>query len=248
MLEDYEVRQRVSEHRAIKEQIYGELARVGQALASPQRLELLDLLAQGARTVEELADEAALSIANASRHLRLLYAARLVETRRAGQHIYYRLADPTVFDLWRALRETGARRLPEVERLEQAISRGDALRPVSRDELRALLASGQALALDVRPAVEYLQGHIAGARSIPIEELERRLGELPQGQTIVAYCRGPYCFFAGEAAELLSAHGYHARRLEDGYPEWRASALPVEATAANPPAPARQAGQTEREQ
>jgi len=226
----------VEEHRAFKDQVYGELARVGKALASPQRLELLDLLAQGARSVEELASEASLSVANASRHLGLLHAARLVETRRTGLRVYYRLADPSVYALWRSLREVGAQRLAEVERLEQLMAtllatEGADARPVSREELRALLASGQALALDVRPAVEYRQGHIAGARSIPIEELERRLGELPVEMTVVAYCRGPYCFFSGEAVALLTARGYHARRLEDGFPEWRASALPTEVTA-----------------
>ncbi len=219
----------MEEHRAFKAQVYGELARVGKALASPQRLELLDLLAQGARSVEELASEASLSVASASRHLRLLYAARLVETRRAGLRVYYRLADPSIYDLWRSLREVGGRRLAEVERLERllAAQSGDA-RPVSREELRALLASGRALALDVRPAVEYRQGHIAGARSIPMDELERRLGELPADMTVVAYCRGPYCFFSGEAVALLTARGYRARRLEDGFPEWRAAALPTE--------------------
>lgn len=219
----------MADHRAFKDQFYGELARVGKALASPQRLELLDLLAQGARTVEDLAREASLSIANTSRHLRLLHAARLVETRRAGLHIYYRLADPSVYDLWRTLREVGERRLAEVERLRQAMAVEDGdLRPVSREELRALLASGQALALDVRPTLEYSQGHIAGARSIPVDELEQRFDELPQGQAIVAYCRGPYCFFSGEAVALLTARGYRAHRLEDGFPEWRAAELPIE--------------------
>lgn len=223
----------MADHRAFKDQLYGELARVGKALASPQRLELLDLLAQGARTVEDLAREASLSIANTSRHLRLLHAARLVETRRAGLHIYYRLADPSVYDLWRTLREVGERRLAEVERLRQAMAVEDGdLRPVSREELRALLASGQALALDVRPTKEYSQGHIAGARSIPVDELEQRLDELPQGQAIVAYCRGPYCFFSGEAVALLTARGYRAHRLEDGFPEWRSAALPVETATA----------------
>lgn len=222
----------MTDHRTFKDQLYSELARVGKALASPQRLELLDLLAQGARTVEDLAREASLSVANTSRHLRLLHAARLVETRRAGLHIYYRLADPSVYDVWRTLREVGERRLAEVERLRQVMAAEDGdLRPVSREELRALLASGQALALDVRPTVEYRQGHIAGARSIPVDELEQRLDELPRGHAIVAYCRGPYCFFSGEAVALLSARGYRAHRLEDGFPEWRAAALPIESTA-----------------
>lgn len=222
----------MADHRAVKDQLYGELARVGKALASPQRLELLDLLAQGARTVEDLAREASLPVATTSRHLRLLHAARLVETRRAGLHIYYRLADPSVYDLWRTLREVGERRLAEVERLRRVVAAEDGdLRPVSREELRALLTSGQALALDVRPEMEYRQGHIAGARSIPLDELERRLDELPHGEAIVAYCRGPYCFFSGEAVALLNASGYRARRLEDGFPEWRAAELPIETAA-----------------
>jgi rhodanese-related sulfurtransferase len=222
----------VNEHRAFKGHLYGELARVGKALASPQRLELLDLLTQGARTVEDLAHEVSLSVANTSRHLRLLHAARLVETRRAGLHIYYRLADASVYDLWRTLRDVGAQRLAEVERLGQAMGAADGdLRPVSRAELRALLTSGEALALDVRPTLEYSQGHIAGARSIPIDELVRRLNELPHDLEIVAYCRGPYCFFSSEAVALLAAHGYRARRLVEGFPEWRAAGLPVEAMA-----------------
>jgi rhodanese-related sulfurtransferase len=220
-------------HRAFKAQLYEQFARLGKALASPQRLELLDLLTQGERTVEDLAQEASLSVANASQHLRVLYQARLVDTRKAGLYVYYRLADPAVFEVWRALRALGERQLAEIDRLVALYLRApERLEPLSREELRARLAAGDVLVLDVRPALEYRQGHIAGARSIPITELEARLAELSPTQEIVAYCRGPYCLFSDEAVALLTAHGYRARRLMDGYPEWRAAGLPVEADAA----------------
>ncbi len=221
------------EHRAFKEQLYAQFARLGSALASPQRLELLDLLAQGERTVEDLAQEAALSVANASQHLRVLRQARLVEARKAGLYVYYRLADPAVFDLWRALRTLGERQLAEIDRLVATYQRHpEHLEPVSREELCARMAAGEVVVLDVRPVLEYRQGHIAGARSLPITELQARLCELSPDQEIVAYCRGPYCLFADEAVQLLVARGYRARRLVDGYPEWRAARLPVEETAA----------------
>ena len=215
-------------HRVFKDRLYGELGRVGKALASPQRLELLDLLSQGEWSVEDLAREAALSVANASRHLQVLRQARLVESRKAGLYVYYRLADESVLDLWRALRVAGERRLAEVERL-LALYQDDrsALEPLTREALRARLAAGEVIALDVRPAREFAQGHIAGALSIPLDELDARLAELPGDREIVAYCRGPYCLFAHEALETLTAHGYRARRLRDGYSEWRAARLPT---------------------
>jgi len=221
-------------HRAFKAGLYGELGRIGKALASPQRLELLDLLTQGEWTVEDLAGETALSVANTSRHLQILRQARLVEARKAGLYVYYRLADAVVFDLWRALRTTGERQLAEVERLLSLYQRDPtALEPLTREALRARLAAGEVIALDVRPAAEYAQGHIAGALSIPYDQLEARLAELPIDREIVAYCRGPYCLFAHDALDVLSAHGYRARRLKEGYPDWRAGQLPVASGMAN---------------
>jgi len=216
-------------HREFKDQLYAQFARIGKALASPQRLELLDLLAQGERTVEDLAHEVALSIANASQHLRMLHQAHLVESRKAGLYVYYRLADPSVFALWRALRTVGETQLAEVDRLvDTYMHHPEHLEPLSRDNLVRRIASGDAILLDVRPALEYRQGHIAGARSIPVEQIEARLRELDPTGEIVAYCRGPYCLFADEAVALLRAHGFSARRYAEGYPEWAAAGLPNE--------------------
>lgn len=216
-------------HREFKDQLYAQFARVGKALASPQRLELLDLLAQGERTVEDLAEAAALSVANASQHLRVLRDARLVDSRKAGLYVYYRLADPTIFALWRTLRDVGERQLAEVDHLVDTYMRyPEHLEPLSREDLARRLAEGDAILLDVRPALEYRQGHIAGARSIPIEQLEARLRELDPAHPVVAYCRGPYCVFADEAVTLLRAHGFTAQRYQEGYPEWAAADLPTE--------------------
>ena len=216
-------------HRDFKDRLYAQFARIGKALASPQRLELLDLLAQGERTVEDLAREAALSIANASQHLRMLREARLVESRKAGLYVYYRLADPSVFELWRALCTVSETQLAEVDRLvETYMYHPEDLEPISRADLVRRLTDGDAILLDVRPALEYHQGHIAGARSIPIEQMGTQVHELDPAREIVAYCRGPYCLFADEAVTLLRAHGFTARRYAEGYPEWAAAGLPIE--------------------
>jgi rhodanese-related sulfurtransferase len=216
-------------HREFKDQLYAQFARLGKALADPHRLELLDLLAQGERTVEELARESALSMANASQHLRILRAARLVDSRKEGLHVVYRLADPAVFTLWQALRHVGERQLAEIDRLVEAyLHHPEHLEPLAREDLARRLAKGDAILLDVRPALEYRQGHITGARSIPVDQLEARLRELDPEREIVAYCRGPYCVFADEAVALLRARGYTARRYAEGYPEWAAAGLPVE--------------------
>ena len=214
--------------RAFKEQMYAQFARLGKALASPARLELLDLLAQGERPVEALALEAALSLANASAHLRVLHQARLVERRKEGLRVYYRLADPAVYRLWSALRQVGERQLAEIDRLVATyLTERETLEALSRDELRQRLAEGTVAVVDVRPAVEYRQGHIAGARSIPVDELAARLDELDPAQEVVAYCRGPYCVFADEAVALLRDRGYAATRYAEGYPEWAAAGLPI---------------------
>jgi rhodanese-related sulfurtransferase len=213
--------------RAFKDQMYAQFARLGKALASPARLELLDLLAQGERPVEALALEAALSVANTSAHLRVLHQARLVESRKEGLRVYYRLADPAVYRLWSALRQVGERQLAEIDRLVATyLTERETLEALSRDELRQRLAEGSAAVVDVRPAVEYRQGHIAGARSIPVDELAARLDELDPAQEVVAYCRGPYCVFADDAVALLRARGYAATRYAEGYPEWAAAGLP----------------------
>lgn len=217
------------EHRAFKDRLYSEFAVLGKALANPHRLELLDLLSQGERTVEDLAQETGLSLANASAHLQVLRRARLVEAEKRGLHVVYRLADPAVFDLWRTLRDLGQARLAEVDRLvETYLSDRHVLQPIDKLELLRLLAEEAVTVIDVRPAVEYRQGHIRGARSLPLEELEQRLNELPHDREIVAYCRGPFCVFADEALKLLHRRGFRARRLADGFPEWRAAGLPTE--------------------
>jgi rhodanese-related sulfurtransferase len=214
--------------RAFREQMYAQFARLGKALASSARLELLDLLAQGERPVEALALEAALSVANASAHLRVLHQARLVERRKEGLRVYYRLADPAVYRLWSALRQVGERQLAEIDRLVATyLTERETLEALSRDELRQRLAEGTVAVVDVRPAVEYRQGHIAGARSIPVDELAARLDELDPAQEVVAYCRGPYCVFADEAVALLRDRGYAATRYAEGYPEWAAAGLPI---------------------
>jgi rhodanese-related sulfurtransferase len=215
--------------RGTKIALFDEFARVGGALASGRRIELLDVLANGERTVEALAGEAGLSVANTSHHLQVLRQAGLVTTRREGTSIHYRLAGPEVFELWRSLRALAASRLAEVERLAAAYVGGrDELEPVTREELARRLRDGDpVVVLDVRPAAEHAAGHLPGAVSIPVGELRRRLAELPRDREVVAYCRGPYCAFAHEAVALLRAEGVAARRLEDGLPEWRAAGLAV---------------------
>ena len=214
--------------RAAKAALNEQFSRVAKALASPRRIELLDLLAQGERSVEALAAAAAMTLALASSHLQVLRAARLVERRRDGARVLYRLSGDDVFRLLATLRGVARARLAEVEQLVTTyLTAHDRLEPVSRDELAARLAAGEAVVLDVRPAEEYQAGHVAGARAIPVEELEARLAELPADQEIIAYCRGPYCVFAPTAVGLLRRHGYRARRLVEGFPEWRLAGLPV---------------------
>jgi rhodanese-related sulfurtransferase/DNA-binding MarR family transcriptional regulator len=219
---------KIRDKRQFKDELYGQFARLGKALASPHRLELLDVLAQGERTVEELAEEAGLPIANASQHLQVLRAAQLVDVRRVGVYAHYRLADERVFRVWQSLRDLGELQLAELNRLvESFVQERSPLQLIGAMELRQRLEEGSVLVLDVRPDVEYRSGHIPGARSIPIEELESHLHDLPREQEIVAYCRGPYCLFADEAVSLLQEHGYRARRLIEGLPDWRALNLPV---------------------
>jgi rhodanese-related sulfurtransferase len=218
--------------RAAKTALFDEFARAAKALASGRRIELLDVLANGERTVEALAGEVGLTVANTSQHLQILRQAGLVSSRREGTSIHYRLASPEVFELWRTLRTLAASRLAEVERLTAAyLGARDELEPLTREELARRLQDGDNLVvLDVRPAAEYAAGHLPGAVSIPVAELRRRLAELPADREVVAYCRGPYCAFAHEAVVLLREAGVSARRLEDGLPEWQAAGLAVTGT------------------
>jgi rhodanese-related sulfurtransferase len=215
--------------RTAKQALFDEFARVGKALASGRRIELLDVLANGERTVEGLARQLGLSVANTSQHLQVLRQAGLVATRRDGTSVHYRLAAPEVFELWRALRTLASSRLAEVERLAAAyLGARDQLEPITRQELARRLADGDELVvLDVRPTEEHAAGHLPGAVSIPLAELQRRLAELPRDREIVAYCRGPFCAFAHEAIAVLTDAGLTARRLEDGLPEWAAAGLAV---------------------
>jgi rhodanese-related sulfurtransferase len=217
------------EKRTFKNQLYEQFARLGKALASPHRLELLDVLAQCERTVEALAQETGMSVANASQHLQVLRTARLVETRREGTSIYYRLASESVSSLWLSLRAVGEAHLAEIDRVVETFLQDRAQwQPITAVALLEELRSERVILLDVRPAEEYQAGHLPQALSIPVAELEARLSEVPLDREIVAYCRGPYCVFADEAVALLHAHGYRARRLEEGVADWRQLALPVE--------------------
>jgi rhodanese-related sulfurtransferase/DNA-binding transcriptional ArsR family regulator len=215
-------------HRDFKHRLYGQFARIGKALSSPHRLEILELLAQSERTVDSLATEIGLSLANASQHLQALRQAALVDSRKDGLFVRYRLAGPEVFELSRVLRMVAEGRLAEFERLvrEHFGDRADA-EAVPMAELLKRARSKQVVILDTRPASEYVAGHIPGAISVPVDDLKQRLQQLTKGKEYVAYCRGPYCVYADRAVELLRAHGRRARRLLDGFPEWRAAGLPV---------------------
>jgi DNA-binding transcriptional ArsR family regulator/rhodanese-related sulfurtransferase len=216
-------------HRDFKNRLYGQFARIGKALASPQRLEILELLAQGERTVDSLAGEIGLSLANASQHLQALRQAGLVEGRKQGLFVHYRLTDPAVFELCTAIRNVAEQRLAELERLvRDHFGERSGAEPVRMEELLDRARSEQVVILDTRPATEYLSGHIAGAISVPVDDLQRRLRELPRGKRYVAYCRGPYCVYADRAVQLLRSKGRNARRLLEGFPEWRAAGFPTE--------------------
>jgi rhodanese-related sulfurtransferase/DNA-binding MarR family transcriptional regulator len=215
--------------RQFKDQLFEQFARIGGALANGHRIELLDVLAQAERSVEELALETALTVANASQHLQVLRRAGLVETRRDGTRVCYRLAGPEVFALWQTLRATGEARLAEIDRVVSTyLSDRAGMEEVGPEELRRRLQAGEVTLIDVRPLVESGSGRIAGALPIPIDQLSDRLGELPRGRPIVAYCRGPYCVYADEAVQLLQSRGFEAARLSSGYPDWQAAGLPTE--------------------
>ena len=216
--------------RQVKDHLYQQVARVGKALASPKRLELLELLCQGEKAVELLAEQAAISIKLASAHLKTLREARLVETRRDGKYILYRLASDGVADLWVTLRSQAEERLVELQlALKDLVDEPNRLEALDRETILAKARTGEVVILDVRPEEEFAAAHLPFARSLPVSELGQRLKEIPQGIPVVAYCRGPFCLMARDAVELLRKKGYQAQHLPDGVAEWRANGFPIEA-------------------
>ena len=218
--------------RTSKTELFDAFAEVAKALASGRRAELVDVLAQGERSVEELAGEIGQSVANTSHHLRSLAQAGLVRTRRDGTRIYYSLASDRVGELWAALRDVAAEHVAGIDRLAAVyLGDHDGAVPMTREELTRRLRRRDVVVIDVRPAPEFDAGHIAGARSLPPSEVRKRLRELPKNVAVVAYCRGPFCVYADDAVRLLRKRGFEARRLEDGFPEWKRAGLPVVAGA-----------------
>ena len=210
--------------------VFHQFARITDALSSPSRLKLLDRLCQGEQTVEQLAEAAGLSVSNASRQLRMLAECRLASARRDPPRVYYQVANEAVVRFWFALRDLARSQLAELDRIvAEFTAEGDPLQPMSRDELLAKMRTGEVVLLDVRPKPEYRAGHIPGALSVPLEDLQQRLATLPAGKAIVAYCRGPYCMLSLDAVRGLRANGFAAVRLEDGFPEWKAAGLPIQA-------------------
>jgi rhodanese-related sulfurtransferase/DNA-binding MarR family transcriptional regulator len=208
--------------------LYEQFARIGKALASGRRVQLLDLLCQGERSVDALARAASLTVTNTSQHLHVLRAAGLVDVRKEGTKVIYRVADEDVYRFFFALRDLARDHLAEVEQImRRYIEGGGGLEPVTRAELLTRAKRDDVVVLDVRPADEFAAGHLPGAVSVPLEHLEQRLASLPRDAEIVAYCRGPYCLLAPRAVELLHERGFRARQLEDGFPEWRLAGLPV---------------------
>lgn len=215
--------------RQAKEALFDAFSEVAKALGNGRRAELIDVLAQGERHVDELADEIGQSVANTSFHLRVLATAGLVTTRREGTRIYYRLVSDRVVELWGALRDVAAAHHDQLDELAAAYLGDRAwLEQIDRDALAERISAGDVVVVDVRPSAEYAAGHIAGAVSIPIDDLADRVKSLPFGLDVVAYCRGPYCVFADDAVRLLRRRGRRAQRLADGFPEWRGARLPVE--------------------
>jgi rhodanese-related sulfurtransferase len=214
--------------REFKEQLFEQFARIGKSLSNGRRLEILELLAQRPRTVAELSRETGLSVANTSQHLQVLRRSNLVTVKREGLYANYKLASDDVLQMCVSMRRLGERHLSDVQRLvETYLSYRTKLEPISCQDLLRKLKEKNVLILDVRPLEEYEEGHIAGARSIPLAELKKRLKEIPKKKQIVAYCRGPYCVFADEAISFLASRGYHAVRLREGFPEWKSQRLAV---------------------
>ena len=214
--------------RAAKDALFEGFAEVAKALASGRRAEIVDVLAQGERSVEEVAGELDQSVANTSHHLRALARAGLLTTRRNGTRIYYALASDRVAELWAAVRDVAEAHVAGLDKLAAAyLGDRDGIEVVDRKELAARIKQGQIVVLDVRPATEFTAGHIAGARSVPISELRKHLKALPSDAEVVAYCRGPYCVYADDAVRQLAKRGFKAARLQDGFPEWQRAGLPV---------------------
>ena len=210
------------DHRAFKSQVNGQFARIAKAIANPHRLEIVDVLAQGERSVEHLAKEAELSIANASQHLQVLKQSQLVQIKRKGNFILYSLAGDNVYKAWTDLRQIGMESLAEVEKIVKDFrTKKSSLEPVRIDELLSKMESSNIILLDVRPEQEFKAGHIPDAINIPIDQLAKRIGELKKTKQYVAYCRGPFCVFADDAVQLLKQKGFKAKRLEEGYPDWK---------------------------
>jgi rhodanese-related sulfurtransferase len=234
--------------RKYKNSTYEQFARVGKAVSHPKRLEILDLLCQGPRTVETLAREAGLGFASASQHLKVLREARLLDAEKHGLFVTYRLADDAVCSFFRSLRSLAESRLAEVEQISRRFLMGrEGMEPVRARELLERVRDGRVTVLDVRPVEEYSAGHIAGAISIPLRELQARIKELSRSREIVAYCRGPYCVLAIQAVETLRKAGLKARRLQEGYPDWRAARLPVEIPGISSQGPGKKQAQRQSE-
>lgn len=215
--------------RQLKDMLYEQVARVGKAVSSPKRLELLELLAQSEKSVDQLAGEIAADIKLTSAHLKALKEARLIQSRREGKYVYYRLSAPDVARLWVNLRQVAENHLLELQRaLQNMVTDPAHLASVSRETLLEQARRGDVVVLDVRPEAEYATAHLPFARSMPVAEIEQRLAELPLGKEIVAYCRGPFCLLSDEAVALLSARGYAVRKITDGVSEWQAAGLPVD--------------------
>jgi rhodanese-related sulfurtransferase len=221
--------------RTFKDSLFEQFALIGKALSSGRRLELLELLAQGERSVEDLAEQAGLTVANASQHLQILRSARLVTMRKDGPYARYSLVNDRALKLWLALRDFGETEIAEIQLVvSNYLHDREELEAITAEQLRERLNQGNVVLLDVRPEAEYQAGHIRGAVSMPVAHLEQRLALLPKKKVVVAYCRGPYCVFADEAVRLLRDRGYRAQRLEVGFPEWRMLGLPTEAAANSP--------------
>lgn len=222
------IKSRIMDKRTFKNNMYEELSKIAKALANPKRLEIVDLLAQGPYSVEQIAQQTDMSIANASQHLQVLKAARMVQISRKGTFNFYHLSDEKVFEAWRNLRELGMKRNPLADQIIRDFRKSpDLLESVTLQELEQKLTSEEVIVLDVRPTDEYQRGHIPQALSIPIEQLVNSLEKLPKTTEIIAYCRGPLCVYADDAVKILLENGYQARRMEEGFPDWQAEGLPV---------------------
>lgn len=222
------------EKRIFKDKVYSILATMIKAMANPHRLEIVDLLGQGEKTVEEIAYETGMSIANTSQHLQVLKAANLVEIRRERNFIHYKLPHGEIYKSWQMLRELGLKHIAEMEKLVKDFrEKRNSLEVLKMDELLTRMKSKNVVVLDVRPAIEFKNGHISGAINIPVEELATKLKKLPKNKEYVAYCRGPFCVFADDAVNILTKKGFKAKRLVEGFPDWKMQGLPIETISAS---------------